>query len=247
MRRLAAALCLLLLLAGTAPAAAQTTSRPGPWVLDIRGVTSPVPEEPVFYPTLDTTALVPSRGFGLDAGAHVYLFNLGGARIGVGLDAVNVRAITRPPPAAAGTGGTGTETGTTTTARQQVQTDVRLFAPQISFNFGTRDGWSYVSAGYGTAEVVTKTAVVNPARRQSERVDALNVGGGARWFFMSHLAFGFDVRLHRVGAGTAGPIGRTGPPPPAEEPPQTPPAAPEPLPPTPGRMSVVVGVGFSIR
>ena len=61
------------------PAAAQAKSRPGPWVLDVRGVTSPVPTDPDYYPPL-AAVLVPERGFGVDVGAHVYLFNLGPAR-----------------------------------------------------------------------------------------------------------------------------------------------------------------------
>jgi opacity protein-like surface antigen len=221
--RLAAALLIALLVTG-APAAAQSTSRPGPWALDVRGVTSPVPEQTVFYPTLDRTALIPGRGFGFDLGVHLYLLNLGAARLGIGADLFYVRGKTTPlvPTPAAGSGTTASSVG------QAVEVDLRMLAPQVSFNFGSREGWSYLSAGLGTADVVTRTAGVLPGRRQqSSRLNALNVGGGARWFVKSHLAVGFDIRMHNIGAGTV--------------------EAPAPLVATPSMRILTVAVGLSIK
>ena len=83
----------------TAQAAAQTTMPPGPWVLDVRGVTSPVPTDAGFYPPLAATS-VPSRGFGADFGAHVYLWNVKLARIGFGANVVVVRSVVDAPLAA---------------------------------------------------------------------------------------------------------------------------------------------------
>lgn len=198
MARLAAAL-LIALLVTSAPAAAQSTSRPGPWALDVRGVTGPVPEQAVFYPALDRTALIPSRGFGLGIGAHVYPLNLGAARLGFGADVVYVRSRTKPTPPAPSTGSNATPTP----AGQAVELGMRMLAPQISLNFGSRDGWSYLSAGVGKTDVVTQTSGVSAGRRESSGLGAINVGGGARWFLKSHLAFGFDIRLHMIAAGTA--------------------------------------------
>jgi hypothetical protein len=219
--RLTAALIALVLAAG--PAAAQSAGRPGPWAADVRGVTSPVPEQPVFYPPFDRTALIPGRGFGLDLGVHVYLLDLGAARLGIGADVFYVRARTEPlaPTPASGDSALAPSVG------QRVQTDLRLLAPHVSFNFGSREGWSYLSAGLGTADVVTRTAGVLSGRRQSSRLNAINVGGGARWFIKSHLAVGFDVRLHNIGSGTV--IG------------------PGPIVPTPAMRIVTVAVGFSIK
>jgi hypothetical protein len=182
-----------------APASAQTTSRPGPWVLDVRGVTSPVPQDAAFYPALDSSALVPRRGFGFDIGAHVYLFNLGASRVGVGATVVNIRAVTRPPAAVAAPGST-----TTIPPRQSVEIALRHVAPQVSFNFGSRDGWSYLSAGAGPTLVSTKTTEVDPAERETGRLTTLNFGAGARWFLKSRLAFGFDIRFYRMDPGRAG-------------------------------------------
>jgi hypothetical protein len=111
---------------------------------------------------------VPSRGFGFDAGGHVYLFNLGPARLGLGVNAIGVR-------------GTAADANATFT----------LIAPQLSFNFGTSDGWSYLSLGAGTARVTAE---------ETGSSSAINAGGGARWFMKRHLALGFDVRVHMISA-----------------------------------------------
>ena len=169
-----------------APAAAQTPSRPGPWVLDVHGVTSPVPQDPAFYPPLDPTALVPQRGFGLDIGSHVYLLNVGAGRLGVGGSITAIRALTQPPGAPA-------TPETPAVPRQSVQLDLMHMAPHVSLNFGSRDGWSYVSGGLGTTVMSTRTARVNSATRETAPLwefrrlwqvrgyKTLPVGGGARW------------------------------------------------------------------
>jgi hypothetical protein len=233
-----------------APAAAQTGSRPGPWAFDVRGVTSPVPGDPAFYPPLDASARIPARGFGVDVGAHVYLVTMGPARLGVGASIVTVRATTTPPAPVVAPG-----SATAAPAAQSIELDMQSLAPQVSFNFGTRNGWSYLSAGYGAMIVNTTTTGVAPAKRATGEswelrrladvgdYNALNVGGGARWFLKSRMAFTFDVRLYRVSAGTVGPVvtetvvveGETS---------ADPPAVPEQ---TPGRMQLIVGAGLSFR
>ena len=182
----------------TAQASAQTTAPPGPWVLDVRGVTSPVPTDAGFYPPLAATS-VPSRGFGADFGAHVYLWNLKLARIGVGANFVIVRSVVDAPVA------TTEEEATEAPATQRVTLNMRMLAPQVSANFGTRDGWSYLSAGVGVATVATEAADVMPGRHESGRLRSVNFGGGARWFITPRLAFGFDLRAHRMAAGSGTP------------------------------------------
>jgi hypothetical protein len=176
----------------SAPAVAQTSSRPGPWVLDVRGTTSPVPTDPDYYPP-QAAVLVPARGFGADVGGHVYLFNLGPARLGIGASVMTIRSTA---DAAAVTD----EDGVTTPGQRLVLT-MRTVAPQVSFNFGTRDGWSYLSAGIGTGSVNTEATGGVEGSRKSGQLRAVNIGGGARWFFTSHVAFGFDLRLYQIAAG----------------------------------------------
>jgi hypothetical protein len=175
-----------------AHARAQTTSPPGPWVVDVRGVTNPVPTDPTFYPPLDS-AFVPARGFGMDLGAHVYLFDVGPARVGLGGSVVMVRATASPSTPAV-------ENGISTPV-QRLTLTMRMIAPQISFNFGSGDGWSYLSAGLGASSVNAEATGVLPGRHESGLLRSINFGGGARWFIKPRLAFGFDLRAHQIAAG----------------------------------------------
>jgi hypothetical protein len=93
----------------------------------------------------------------------------------------------------------------------EVATLLTAFGPQISVNFGSRAGWSYLSAGIGSATIRTRRgAFTDPARPNeitpAQLIDSgnrssINVGGGARWFARTHLAFSFDVRFHMARAG----------------------------------------------
>ena len=157
-------------------------------MIDLRGATSGLPTSSGFYPTLDEPITVPARGFGFEAGGHVYPLTFGPARIGLGLSFTQVR---------------GTATALAAT--------MRLVAPQVSFNFGTSRGWSYLSAGLGFASMTTRLegtlageseSATIAATADSGRVRSLNFGGGARWFITGHLAASFDVRFHRLGAGS---------------------------------------------
>ena len=239
------------ILIAVAPAAGQTTLPPGPWVLDVRAITSPVPKDPVFYPELGTGALIPTRGFGVDVGGHFYPFKLGPSRVGFGLNAVTVRSEATASVATAGTGtGTGTGqtggTGSSTAVAlgQRLSLNMRVLAPQVSFNFGTRSGWSYLSAGAGTTRVVAETANVMAGRRETSGLRSLNFGGGARWFIKSHLAFAFDLRFHQISGGTTGAVERA---PSSTGTTATTPAASTGGISTPGVRIFSLGAGFSFR
>lgn len=167
--RLAAWLGLAGVLLGTqVEAQGLTPGKPGPFVIDVRGVTSGIPASPGLYPDLGDQYVVPARGFGFDVGGHIYLFSLGPARLGIGANYMKVR-------------------GTAADADATLET----IAPQLSFNFGTSDGWSYLSVGAGTARV---KAVASASS------SAINAGGGARWFVNRHFAVSFDVRFHKIAA-----------------------------------------------
>jgi hypothetical protein len=167
--RLAVWLGLAGVLFGTAvEAQSLTPGPPGPFVLDIRGATSGLPAGIGLYPDLEDEFTVPSRGFGIDVGGHVYFLSLGPARLGVGVNFLSVR-------------------GTTADARATLQ----VISPQLSFNFGTGDGWSYLSAGVGTARMKAGASASS---------QAINAGGGARWFVTRHRAVGFDIRMVKIAA-----------------------------------------------
>jgi hypothetical protein len=176
-----------------APATGQSTSVPGPWVVDVRGATSGVPKDVAFYPT-QTATVVPARGFGLDFGGHIYVLTLGPARVGLGANILVLRA-------------TATEqvASPTTDSAQRLILKMRTIAPQISANFGSRDGWSYLSAGVGVASITTRAEGPVDGEQKSGRLRSVNFGGGARWFLTPRVAFGFDVRGHKIAADGDGP------------------------------------------
>jgi len=181
---------------------------PGPFVIDLRGVTTTVPDAAQFYPVFDpedgeggeVTLAVPARGYGFDIGAHVYPFQLGRARIGFGLSFARARATA--------VSGQPDDDSDQDAGDDEVPTPVdvvltsQTLAPQVSFNFGTANGWSYLSVGYGRAAVRTR---VGDDELDTNGLTALNYGGGARWFFTDHLGVGFDVRWHKVGASETTP------------------------------------------
>jgi hypothetical protein len=68
-------------------------------------------------------------------------------------------------------------------------------SPQVSLNFGHREGWSYISAGMGPMVFETYQGELPPAEAPP-RAMTINMGGGARWFITSHVAFCFDVRFY---------------------------------------------------
>jgi hypothetical protein len=191
-------LALALVVCFGAPAAAQGLSPdpPGPYAIDVRGMFGGFPRDAAFFPPVPTGTVVPTRGFGIELGGHVYLFRLGAARVGVGVSAMRVRHRTSPadPPS----------TGTTPPPAQtvpDVEATLTTLAPQVSFNFGTADGWSYLSAGYGRAQVNTATlGTTTDTLQEQGPLNAINIGGGARWFRSRHLAITFDVRFHILAA-----------------------------------------------
>ena len=194
-----AALVLALAVLFAVPAAAQgpPPEPPGPYVIDVRGTLGGFPRDTAFFTPVPTGTVVPTRGFGFDLGAHVYLFRLGPARLGIGANVLRVHHKTSPPePTVA-----GTSTPPAPRTVPDVEATLTTLVPQLSFNFGTADGWSYLSAGYGRAEVNAATSgTATAAVRESGPLSSINVGGGARWFRSPRFAVGFDVRFHILSA-----------------------------------------------
>jgi hypothetical protein len=165
--------------------------RIGPFVLDIRGTAPNFPSDELLAQSrgLNIEEL-PGRGLGLDGGAHVYLFKWRVITFGAGAQMTIARATS---PAVVQD---GVET------LRAVTSWFTSFTPQVSFNFGTGDGWSYISGGLGTSVWSTVPDAQDPLPGDEERLMTLNYGGGARWFAKPHLAFTFDVRFHQLNPGT---------------------------------------------
>lgn len=181
----------ILLAAAFGPGAAAQTfpaGPPGPYVVDLRGVTAGLPTGADWYREGHAGLIVPSRGFGLAAGVHIYPAAAGPSRIGLGLDGFALRGSAR------------SEDG------RPVRAVAAAMAPQMSLNFGTSAGWSYLSGGLGA--LLIRTEVGPGGRAGGEWRRAVNIGGGARWFVSPRVAVGFDVRFHRAGSSDRAPGAR---------------------------------------
>ena len=167
---------------------------------------SGAPDSASFYPPVPTAIRVPQRAFGFGAGAHFYVFRIGVARLGFGVDLLRARGTASTEVSVTSTGSTTTAASTGTFRAAMTVTTI---APQLSFNFGSHEGWSYLSGGYGAATTHAEVSVPASAGVESgsrnRHASALNVGGGARWFLQEHFAVGFDVRFHRLLATGAAP------------------------------------------
>ena len=204
------------------PAAAQLSppSTPGPYVIDIRAPMSGLPSTSGFHPVLPANTLVPKRGFGLGVGGHVYVVRLGVSRVGLGVDVLRVRGTAVTPATSstspANTGPPSSSDALSTAGQIDVAMTMTAVAPQLSFNFGTREGWSYLSGGYGVAQIRTEATGEQESPltgrttlvRDDGRSASINYGGGARWFIRDRVAVGFDLRFHRIAAVGTRPVAK---------------------------------------
>ncbi|HYB96646.1 MAG TPA: hypothetical protein VEC39_16855 [Vicinamibacterales bacterium] len=190
--------CIALLLLVAAPASAQVQRAERlPWfVADAHAATVGLPQAEGWVPAqLPATTELPGRYWGVAGGATVYPVRLGKFTLGLGASII--------------TGKGKAETleivgsGPTATSRvvNVVRTGMTSLVPQISVNFGHRLGWSYMSAGIGRSKVTSRA---DATRTTPEIVapeawnQALNFGGGARWFMKPRLGAGFDVRFIKL-------------------------------------------------
>jgi len=159
----------------------------GRYVADVRFEFPKFKQDPGIASGINvTTENLPTRGFGLVVGAHWYPLRLGIVTLGVGGEMSKA--------ARGKTINTGTETAPVEVA---VNTRFSAVSPQISFNFGARDGWSYISGGIGWSTYTSERAD-HPLPDPDSATKTINYGGGARWFAKKHLAFGFDFRFYAV-------------------------------------------------
>jgi hypothetical protein len=180
-----------------AVAAAQTPERLPLFTVDLHAATVGLPQAEGWVPEVTGGIELPGRSWGVGGGATIYPFRLGAMTIGFGASLVTAKGSS---PSSITTG-----EGTTAVTRplQVVRTGVTSLAPQISLNFGRKLGWSYVSAGIGRTKVSSRSealgttpgVIVPEAWNQ-----ALNFGGGARWFMKPRLGAGFDVRFIQLGS-----------------------------------------------
>ncbi len=136
-------------------------------------------------------ANLPTRGLGLVGGAHVYPLRRRKITIGMGGELLLSRGSRRPP---------AVKDDTATIEPPElpaVRTHFTAISPQLSFNFGGRNGWSYISGGLGWATFYIDTED-KPLTGSHPRAKSLNYGGGARWFTKKHVAVSVDLRFYAI-------------------------------------------------
>jgi len=185
--RLAAALGVVLC---ASAARAQEPPPPiGPFVVDLHATVPQFPSENQLLADSRSMLLaeLPGNGLGIQMAAHVYFLHWRAVTIGAGGEFATGRARQTP-----------LEGQTTVRAAEETLTSI---APQLSFNFGTGSGWSYLSGGIAKSrwQIVPEGADLLPG--DLAWVKTINYGGGARWFAKPHLAFSFDVRFYAINPG----------------------------------------------
>jgi hypothetical protein len=182
---------------GSRARAEDAPPRIGPFVIDVRATVPKFKQQDVQLADsrgLDVGEL-PGAGWGVDAAAHVYFLTWKAVTVGVGAQLTLARSHT-PPPATVG-------------GPRSVTERFVAVAPQLSLNFGSGDGWSYLSGGVGPSiwSIVPDGEASGPA--DQDRLKTVNYGGGARWFTKRRVAFTFDVRFYAIDPGTPQ-LGRAG-------------------------------------
>jgi len=189
----------LVLSVSAIPARAQEPPPPIPlFVVDVQGNVPRFPQDPILAHSRDISLTeLPGAGLGGQLGVHVYFFRFKAMTVGVGGQTIVARAKQTPP----------------TDVQNQIKAVTEKFrslSGQISLNFGSGTGWSYLSGGIGR----TNWSIVPEGRKllpgDEEVLKTINYGGGARWFAKSHLAFSFDVRLYAINPGVASLPGHIG-------------------------------------
>lgn len=171
------------------PREPERTQPLGPYAIDLRAGLAGFGANPALAASRDLPLeRLPQRGYAIDIGAHVYPLRLGVVTFGFGASLVTARA-------------TWTPDLETTPEAEQVITRFTAINPQLSFNFGHRRGWSYISGGILTS--VLSVDVASETRQPSPALKTINYGGGARWFAKPHVAFSFDVRFYAVNPALA--------------------------------------------
>jgi len=180
------AVFLLLLCSAVASDAQGPPPRIGPYVVDVRAAFPRFPTDAAVAESRGLAqAELPRGAIGIDVNAHVYVMKWKAVTVGLGGQLLHARAHTE-----ASEGG------------REVRERLTVFTPQLSLNFGSGDGWSYISGGIGPSIWSIVPDGAQPLPADEERLRTYNYGGGARWFTRRHLAVHFDLRFHVIAPGT---------------------------------------------
>ena len=184
---------------------ADAQNAPAPFprvVLDLHGIVPVFPNDNVqlansrFVNDLNRPLSVgelPGAGFGGRIGVHAYLFKWKAITFGIGGEVFSARSSSTPPDASV----------------DLVPVAERLTSGdgQVSFNFGSGHGWSYLSGGFGRSQWSIIPAGQSASSADAESLPTANYGGGAHWSIKRHLGFSLDLRLYEIQPGTPTSIG----------------------------------------
>jgi len=174
---------LVLLLAG--PAAAQAVEPIGLFAADVRVAFPGFKQTKGVADALGVQTLsLPKRGLGLVFGAHLYPVRRGVVTLGIGGEVMASRR-------------SRTQETDDNTAGPTVITRFSSVSPQISLNFGSKQGWSYISGGVGVGRLYSELES-STTTASADRIQVINYGGGARWFTNRHTAVSMDLRFYAV-------------------------------------------------
>lgn len=163
----------------------------GPYAIDLQAT---VPHFPSDNAQLEQSrdlvqGELPGTGFGVHVSANIYVFKWKAITFGLGGEAAFARARHSGELISEGVVG------------RAVTERFTHVAPDISFNFGTGNGWSYLSGGIGRSTWYIVPDGAEPLAADHHSLETINYGGGAKWFLNKHLAFSVDARFYAVYPG----------------------------------------------
>lgn len=159
-------------------------------VVDLHGTFTRLPNDDLELAATRGISLaeLPGHALGADLALHLYPLSFRGMTFGVGGQVIYARGRQSPPE--------------TSAVLRPVTERFVSAAPQLSFNFGSGNGWSYLSGGLGRSVWQIIPDDGDPQTGDEEQLKTINYGGGARWFIKKRLAFSFDVRFYAMNPGT---------------------------------------------
>ena len=164
-------------------------------VVDLRGFYAALGQDPVTAgDLLVTPGDLPSRGLGAAGGVQLYPLRGRTISLGIGAEAILARGRNLPTVEEDDEPDEG---GEVVESLPPINQRLIGWSGNLSLNFGSRNGWSYVTAGMGPMRFGTFAGNQSPPRPAPSKM-TINYGGGARWFAWRHIAFAVDVRFYQT-------------------------------------------------
>src|SRR5262249_54302671 len=126
-----------------------------------------------------------------------YFFTWKALTVGLGGEVMVARATSTPSASAIAAAATAGQAPLRSAEERLVSA-----SPQLSLNFGSAHGWSYISGGIGRSQLSLHPSADPAGPADAEVLTTFNYGAGARWFIKPRLAFSFDVRFYPVHPST---------------------------------------------